>query len=212
MFDRYYVIDARKLERLLIMKGWSLTELALHADMSERRLQKLMKGGQQVFRANLKRIADQFGIEPHELIESGPHSSFDSSTSRSPFTVEADGLPEDFDPTSLMVNALVCWLRNKVGGSPLVVDFDEAGGKIKLTLEVNSTSLKELFNVLYQGLKGQVQIIPPDQIPQGAGTPFLYLLWFTEAIRFPEDCPYEYLRGRVVTPENGFKIVMPEHS
>lgn len=209
MLDRYYVLDAKKLELLLIQKGWSLADLAANAGMSERRLQTIMKGGRQVYRSNLKLIADQFGVKPEELRESGPHSVNNANTPRSPMVFEAEGLPDDFEPTSIMVGMLVGWLANKVGGNPLVVDCDQNKGSVKLTIEINSSNFKELFDLLYRGLKDEVQIMAPGEIPMGAGTPCLYFLWFTKAIRFPDDCPNEYLRGRAVTPENRFKLLMP---
>lgn len=67
MFARDYVIVAQKLEQGLIEKGWSLADLAWRAEMTERRIQDLMKGDKRVPRATPKRIADKFGVKPDYL-------------------------------------------------------------------------------------------------------------------------------------------------
>ncbi len=71
MLARSYQLDVKKLEILLIQRGWAADEIALRGVFSQRRVEQIMQGAR-VYRSNLKRIADLFGVQPQDLILAAP--------------------------------------------------------------------------------------------------------------------------------------------
>lgn len=216
MLSRYYEVDVKKLESLLVQKGWAAREIARRGAISQRRVDQIMQGGR-VFRTTLKRLADVLGVEPEEIVKSGPlrvvrdeseAATFNVNLSNVP-SVNMQNAPEEFDETSPYVHNFLYVLNSKIGCHGDVVDYIENGDKVTITVEIDRKVLVHLFNALFSGAIRDVK--PggePGTIQPGASM-YALLLWWVEDIEFPDDCPFEMLRGKVVTARDDFILTMP---
>jgi transcriptional regulator with XRE-family HTH domain len=208
MPERYYSPDVGKLESLLIQKGWPTTEIAARGPFSQRTVDKIMQG-HRVFRRTLKRLADVFSVKPEEIIRPGSPPVADDGTAKAEFTLKLSMPYEELDETSDLLKEFVAMMEKHVLHEQSAVELKcVQKGRVSITFEVDESSLKVLYYHLVSGYIQQFRPTgKPGDIQTGAGVPLAYLLWWVDEIDLPDDCPFEPLRGKVVTADDGFKLL-----
>src|SRR5579862_3698829 len=62
LMDRYYSPDLKKIEAILLQKGWAVADLARKGILSQRTIDSIMAGGR-VYRSTLRKLATLLGVK-----------------------------------------------------------------------------------------------------------------------------------------------------
>jgi len=143
--------DANQIKALRARIGWRVEDLAKHAKCSSKTIENVERGAN-VYIFTLKKIAEAFGVEYHQLLADGDQVAQPEKKERRIKIELKLSIPfHDFDESDELME-FIHWVKKLLNsGDDIDVDGVEEGS-VMIKLEISERDLQSLLDLFYRGM------------------------------------------------------------